>query len=141
MRSACFRAERSQIYRNNLTLHTYSRLRGFGREFLDDPQVGVMSRKVFYEQKTRFCVWCTVGSSLCTARAGEVTIAVRFAREPDYRERKRFLLVCEQRRRRCGAENAGRKLFLQPHTGGSLFWPARGPCGRRFIHVLLASHR
>jgi hypothetical protein len=28
MRSARFRAERSQIYRNNLTLHTYSRLRG-----------------------------------------------------------------------------------------------------------------
>src|SRR5271170_1463975 len=138
---AHFRAERSQIYRNNLTLHTYSRLRVFAREFRDDPQGGMTSRKVFYEQKTRFCVCSTDGNSLCSARAGEVTIAVRFAREPDYRERKRFLLVCEQRGRRCGAENAGRKLFLQTDTGGSHFWPARWPRGRRFVHVLFASHR
>ena len=62
-------------------------------------------------------------------------------REPDYRERKRFLLVCEQRGSRRSAENAGRKLLLQADTGGAHFWPARWPCGRRFVHVLFASHR
>src|SRR5271170_5106046 len=42
---------------------------------------------------------------------------------------------------RCGAEDAGRKLFLQTDTGGSHVWPARGACGGCFVHVLLASDR
>src|ERR1700731_2951419 len=99
------------------------------------------SRRVSCEQKTLFCVCCIDGGSRCSTRAGEGTSASRSAREPDYCERKRFLLVCEQRGRRCGTENARRKLLLQTDTGGSQFWPARRPCGRRFVHVLLASHR
>jgi hypothetical protein len=46
IRSLIFGVERSPIYRNNLTLHAYSRLRVFGTEFLDDPQAGMISRKV-----------------------------------------------------------------------------------------------
>ena len=76
-------------------------------------KVARFPEKESHEQKTGFCVCCIDGSSRCSARAGETTGVVRSAREPDYRERKRFLLVCEQRGRRCGAENAGRKLFLQ----------------------------
>src|SRR5580704_2394668 len=100
-----------------------------------------------HEQETRFCVCCIDGSSRCTARAGEGTGAirpggaVRSTGEPDYRERKRFLLVCERSGGRCGAENAGRKLFLQADTGCSHVWPARWPCGRRFVLVLLAGYR
>src|SRR6266853_4741723 len=132
------------LTRNNSALRAYSRLRVFGRKVLYDPQGDTIFRKEFHDQKTRFCVCCIDGSSPCSARAGEATgvvrstSAVRSAREPDYRERKRFLLVCEHRGRRCGAENAGRKLLLQADTGGSHFWPDRWPCGRRFVHVLLA---
>src|SRR3974390_1621303 len=89
------------------------------------------------EQKTLFCVCCIDGGSWCSTRAGEVTSAGHAASESDYRERKGCVLVCEQRCHRCGAENAGRKLFLQTDTGGSKFWPDRWPCGRRFVHVLL----
>ena len=68
----------------------------FGRKVPYDPEGGTISRKEFHEQKTRFCVFCIDGSSLCSARAGETTRvvrstgAVRSAREPDYRQRKRF---------------------------------------------------
>src|ERR1700739_375415 len=99
------------------------------------------SRRVSCEEKTLFCVCCIDGDSRGSTRAGEITSAGHSAGEPDYRERKGFLLVCEQRGRWCGAENAGRKLLLQTDTGGSQFWPARWPCGRRFVHVLLASPR
>src|SRR5260370_15180981 len=91
----------SRLTRNNSALRAYSRLRVFGRKVLYDPQGGTISRKEFYEQKTRFCVCCIDGSSRCSARAGETTCvvrstgAVRSAREPDYRQRKRFLLVCK----------------------------------------------
>src|SRR5882757_5929798 len=106
---------------------------------------GTIPRKELYEQKTRFCVCHIDGSSRCAARAGEATgaggttSAGGCAGEPDYRERKGFLLVCERRSGGCGAENAGRKLFLQADTGGSHVWSARWARGRCFVHVLLAS--
>src|SRR6195256_1471878 len=100
----------------------------------------MIPRRVSREQKTLFCFCCIAGGSRCCIRAGEVTSAGRSAREPDYCERKRFLLVCEQRGRRCGEKNARKKLPLQTDPGGSQFWPARRPWGRRFVHVLLASH-
>src|SRR5258708_30967367 len=108
--------------RNDLALRAYSRLRVFGRKVLYDPQRGTISRKEFYEQKTRFCVGCIDGGSRCSARAGEATgvvrstSAVRSAPQPDYRERKRVLLVCEDPGRPCGAEKAGRKILLQADT-------------------------
>src|SRR5882757_9274406 len=109
------------------------------------PHGGLIHRRVSREQKTLFCVCCMDGGSCCCTRAGESASAGRSpragrsAREPDYCERKGFLLVCEQRGGRRGAENAGRKLLLQTDTGGSEFWPARWPRGRRFVHVLLDS--
>src|ERR1700747_129722 len=91
----------SCLTRNNSALRAYSRLRVFGRKVLYDPQGDTIFRKEFHDQKTRFCVCCVDGSSPCSARAGETTGVVRStgavhsAREPDYRERKRFLLVCK----------------------------------------------
>src|ERR1700682_1921128 len=88
---------------------------------IDGLQGGMIPRRVSREQKTLFCVCCMDGCSRCSTRAGEVTSAGRSAREPDYCERKRFVLVCEQRGRGCSRENAGRKLLLQTDTGGSPF--------------------
>src|SRR5580693_9725625 len=116
------------------------------RRSLTARKLALFRERCVHEQETRFCVCCTDGSSRCTARAGEAGGAirpggaVRSAREPNYRERKRFLLVCKHRSGGCGAENARRKLFLQTDTGGSHVWPARGPRGRRFVYVLFASH-
>src|SRR5215469_8777073 len=102
---------------------------------------GMIYREVSREQTTLFCVCCIAGGSRCSSRTGEVTSAGHAASEPDYRKRKGSVLVCEQRRHRCGAENARRKLLLQADTRGSKFWPDRWPCGRRFEHVLLAKSR
>src|ERR1700723_2377290 len=97
-------------------------------------------KRCVHEQKTWFCVCCTAVCSGGSAWAGESTGAVYSAGQPDYRERKRLLLVCERSGARCRAEDAGRKLFLQTDPGGSQLWPARWPCGRRFVLVLLPSH-
>src|SRR5215831_449076 len=78
-----------------------SRLRAFGSKVvLYYSQSDAIFRKEFYDQKNLFCVGCIDGSSPCSAGTGETagvrsTDAVRSAREPDYRERKRILLVCK----------------------------------------------
>src|SRR4051812_11838010 len=97
--------------------------------------------EVTREEKTLCCVCCIDGCSQCSTRAGEVAGAGRSAGESDYRQRKRFLLICERRRHRCCAENAGRKLLLQTDAGGAKFWSDRRPRGRRFVHVLLPKSR
>src|SRR5262249_25098237 len=116
-------------------------------EYPYDPKGVTIPRKEFYEEKTRFCVCRIDSGSRCSARAAEAigcsrsTSAVNSAREPDYCKRKRVLLVCEQRGGGRSTENARRKLYFQTDTGRSHVWPARRSRGRRFVSVLLASHR
>src|SRR5271155_4484312 len=99
----------------------------------------MISPEVSCEQKALFLVYCSDGCSGCSTRTGEIPSSGRPTSESDYRKRKRRLFVCEQRGDRCGSEDAGRKLLLQTNTRRSQFWPTGWSCGRRFLHVLLAS--
>ena len=133
------------LTRNDSALRAYSRLRAFGRKVvLYDSQGDTIFRKESHDQKNRFCVCCIDGSSPCPTRTGETTSSVRStdavhsAREPDYRERKRILLVCKQRGYRCRAENAGRKLTPSNRlrkfallVNSLAMWPTLRTCSAR----------